>query len=139
MKGGLVLDVSVALNWCFEDEMTSASMDLLTDLWSLNIVVPALWHTELANALVVGERRKRIDDPAIDAFLGLMRDLLIETDQPRHGFGMGAVIATARRHGLTAYDATYLELAQRRGIPLATCDAALRRAAGEAGVTIVPA
>lgn len=138
MKGSLVLDVSIALTWCFEDEMTPASMDLLTAIWSLDLVVPALWHSELANVLVAGERRQRIDEPAIDAFLGLLRDLLIETDQPRPGFEIGSVMAVARRHGLTAYDAAYLELALRRGIPLATYDAALRRAATEAGVALLP-
>ena len=138
MKGSLVLDVSIALTWCFEDEMTPASMDLLTAISSLDLVVPALWHSELANVLVAGERRQRIDEPAIDAFLGLLRDLLIETDQPRQGFEIGSVIAVARRHGLTAYDAAYLELALRRGIPLATYDAALRCAATEAGVALLP-
>ena len=138
MKGSLVLDVSIALTWCFEDEMTPASMDLLTAISSLDLVVPALWHSELANVLVAGERRQRINEPAIDAFLGLLRDLLIETDQPRPGFEIGSVMAVARRHGLTAYDAAYLELALRRGIPLATYDAALRRAATEAGVALLP-
>lgn len=135
MKTSLILDVSIALSWCFEDETTPASMDLLTDLWTLDIVVPALWHTELANALVMGERRKRIDVAAIDAFLGLMRDLLIQTDQ---GASIASVIATARRYGLTAYDAAYLEVACRRDLPLATYDAKLRRAASEAGVAVIP-
>ena len=110
-------------------------MDLLTDLWTLDIVVPALWHNELANALVMGERRKSIDAAAIDAFLGLMRDLLIQTDQ---GTTIESVIATARRYGLTAYDAAYLEVARRRDRPLATYDAKLRRAASEAGVAVIP-
>lgn len=135
MNGSLVLDVSVALGWCFEDEITSASMDLLTDLWTHDIVVPALWHTELANALVMGERRHRIDAVAIASFLGLMRDLRIETDV---GANVDSVIETARRFGLTAYDAAYLALARHRSIPLATHDAALRRAAGEAGITLLP-
>jgi predicted nucleic acid-binding protein len=83
----------------------------------------------------MGERRKRIDAAAIDAFLGLMRDLLIQTDQ---GTSFESVIVTARRDGLTAYDAAYLEVARRRDVPSATNDAKLRQAASEAGVAFIP-
>jgi predicted nucleic acid-binding protein len=139
LKAQVVVDVSVALTWCFEDEMTPAGQALLTQIQDLGIVVPALWHTELANALIVGEKRQRIDAPAIEAFLTILRDLRIETDHAQEVDRISRLIVTARRHGLTAYDAAYLELAERLGAMLATHDKALQRAAGDAGVRLMMA
>ncbi len=133
----MVLDASVALTWCFEDKATEASVRLLDEMKRCAIVVPALWHVELANTLVQGAKRGRINDAAIAEFDQLVRDLRIETDQVLSQSGLGPLVSLARRHGLSAYDATYLELAMRLYATLATHDAALRRAAETAGIAVI--
>lgn len=135
----IVLDASVALTWCFEDETTEASVRLLDEMKRCAIVVPALWHVELANTLVQGAKRGRINDAAIAEFDRLIRDLRVETDHGVSQSGFGHLVSLARRHGLSAYDATYLELAMRLNATLATHDAALRRAAEAAGIAVIAA
>ena len=103
------------------------------------IVVPALWHVELANTLVQGAKRGRINDAAIAEFDRLIRDLRVDTDHSLSQSGLGTLVSLARRHGLSAYDATYLELAMRLHATLATHDAALRRAAEAAGIAVFAA
>jgi predicted nucleic acid-binding protein len=136
---GLVLDVSVALSWCFEDEMTPEGVALLQRVRSMRIVVPPLWHVEVANALVQAQRRNRIEAAAVDEFLTLLGDLLVETDHDLEHRGPRALIALAQAHRLTAYDASYLELALRRALPIASHDSALRDAASAAGIDVIPA
>jgi predicted nucleic acid-binding protein len=136
---GMVLDVSVALTWCFEDEMTQDGLALLRRVRSTRIVVPALWHVEVANALLQGQRRNRIDAAAVDEFPTLLGNLLIETDHDQERRGSLAPIALAQAHRLTAYDACYLELALRLGLPLASHDSALREAASAAGGDVIQA
>jgi len=133
---GVVLDVSATLPWCFEDEATPGSIALLDQLRDAPAIVPALWHVELANALIQAEQRKRINATAIAAFLSLIANLTIETDDSLDHRTLHVLIALARQHKLTAYDATYLELASRRELPLATRDAALRRVARSTGVAL---
>ncbi len=137
MSARLVLDVSVALTWCFEDEMTSERIDFLDLLKDASIVVPPLWHVELANALIQGHRRGRIDQAAIGEFDALIRQLDFRTDHGRDRDGLLALIDLARLHGLTAYGAVYLELALRLTVPLATHDLALERVARLAGVEVI--
>lgn len=135
----IVLDASVALTWCFEDETTEASIRLLDEMKRCTIVVPALWHVELANTLVQGAKRGRINDAAIAEFDHLIRDLTVQTDHGPSQSGLAPLVNLARRHGLSAYDALYLELAMRLNATLATHDTALRRAAEAAGVTVFAA
>ena len=137
MSVRLVLDVSVALTWCFEDEMTPERIAFLDRLKDAAIIVPPLWHVELANALIQGQRRGRIDQSAIGEFDALIRQLDIRTDHGRERDGLLALIDLARLHGLTADDAVYLELALRLAVPLATHDLALQRAARLAGVEVI--
>lgn len=132
----IVLDASVALTWCFEDEVTDDSVRLLDEMKQCAIVVPALWHVELANTLVQGAKRGRINDAAIAEFDQLVRDLRVQTDHALSQAGLGPLVGLARRHGLSAYDATYLELAMRLNATLATHDAALCRAAEAAGIAV---
>lgn len=118
--------------------MSADRIALLDALKSRTILVPALWHFELANALVQGERRGRIDQAAIVTFNGLVRDLRIRTDHGLDDDGPLVLFLLARQHGLTAYDAAYLELATRVRAPLATLDRALRTAANTVGLGVVP-
>lgn len=134
-----VLDASVAIAWCFEDESTPASRALLASLPEGSAVVPPLWHCEVANALLTAERRGRIDAPSAAHFLRLLERLPIHTDSESTGHAFGATQQMARTHALTAYDAAYLELAHRLALPLATRDEALAQAARAAGIRLLPA
>ena len=134
----LVLDASVAIAWCVDDESNALSEDVLDLLASGGqAVVPAIWPVEVANALLVAERRKRITTAQVTAQLGRIARLpiLVEPTPPDRAFG--AVLATARHHQLAEYDAAYLELALREGIPLATLDGDLKRAARGMGIKLI--
>jgi predicted nucleic acid-binding protein len=91
-------------------------------------VVPALWHLEVANALLVGERRKRTTAAKVSHFLTLLSALPITVDEETATRAWSDTLSLARTHGLSAYDAAYLELAVRQGLPLATLDEPLRAA-----------
>jgi predicted nucleic acid-binding protein len=101
-------------------------------------VVPALWHLELANVLLQAERRGRIEPGETAARLALIGELPIETDHETVGRAWREILSLARQEKLTTYDATYLELAVRRGLPLSTRDAALRGAADRLGLSVLP-
>jgi predicted nucleic acid-binding protein len=132
----LVLDCSVALAWCFRDEASEAGDALLDDLPELAPLVPALWHLEIGNVLLMAERRGRITSAQLQEHLALLRGLPLETDDEAPARTLPAVLALAGGHRLTAYDAAYLELAVRRGASLATRDSALARAARSVGVKL---
>ncbi len=134
-----VLDTSVAVAWCFEDEATPGSRALLDSLVSRTAVVPSLWKWEVANALLSAERRKRLDPAATGQFLRLLARLPIRVDEDAAGHASGDTMELARTHDLTAHDAAYLELARRLDLPLATRDTALLEAARAASVTTLPA
>lgn len=135
---GIVIDSSLAAAWCFGDEATPQTDALLHSLENKRGLVPALWHFELTNMLVQAERRKRIASVDATALLGFLDSLPIETDSETPASRRRDVWTLARRHGLTSYDAAYLELAIRAGLPLATRDQALARAATECGVSVLP-
>jgi predicted nucleic acid-binding protein len=135
---GFVIDASVALAWCFDDEATAASRALLDRFGQERAEVPSLWHLELANALALSERRRRITAARVSEFIDLIDGLPIVVDPETPARALGAVLALARREGLSAYDASYLELAMRRGVPLATKDGPLAQAAQRVGVSLLP-
>ncbi len=121
--------------WFLDDELSSYATHVLRDLTEGgSAVVPSLWTFELANALVVAERRGRIGEADTARILGLARALPIETDATALAEILDRVIPLARAHAITAYDAAYLELAMRLSAPLATLDRNLQAAAGRAGV-----
>jgi predicted nucleic acid-binding protein len=93
---------------------------------------------ELANALAMGERKRRITPARASEFIALIGSLPIVIDEPTANLALGTVLDLARREGLSAYDASYLELAMRRGVPLATKDEDLARAARHAGLALLP-
>ncbi|MDB5424723.1 MAG: hypothetical protein JWQ29_2139 [Phenylobacterium sp.] len=133
-----VIDNSVALAWCFEDEQTAGILALLDRVIDTGAVAPQLWPLEAVNGLLTAERRGRIDRTARQRLGGFLADLPIQIDDETAGRMWSATAPLAERHGLTAYDATYLELATRLGLPLATSDTALIAAARVAGVTLLP-
>lgn len=98
--------------------------------------MPSIWPVEIANAVLVGERAKRLRQPEIHRFAVLLEALSPTQDTLTVAGLVGNVLPLARKHGLSAYDATYLELAIRHDVPLATLDARLRKAAPQAGVVI---
>ena len=134
-----VLDASVALAWFLDHPVSAYATEirqLLVD--GARAVVPALWHLEMANGLVVAERRKIIE--ADDLFLSLIRleQLVIQAIETRNDFwSMRQAVNTARGFLLSAYDSVYLETARAMGVPLATLDKSLRAAAARAGVEVV--
>jgi predicted nucleic acid-binding protein len=133
-----VLDASTALAWCFKDEDNNSDADraqqLLADATAL---VPRIWHAEVANGLVAGERRKRIDWPDLQRSVALLETLDIRIDLTEIASRWMPLIQLARSHRLSLYDAIYLDLAMREHLPLATVDTALARAAEAAGVALI--
>lgn len=132
-----VLDCSVAVSWCFEDEANGLADRALHMLASQEALVPALWPLEVANVLLVSERRKRLTEADVMRFVELLRELPIVVDESTTSRAMRDVIALAREHDLSSYDASYLELAVREGLPLATLDKALAKVARRCGVALV--
>ena len=132
----LVIDSSAALSWCFEDEASPASDALFERVRDRGAVVPGLWHLEVANVLLQAERRGRIATGDVATRLELIAELPITTDDETTARAWREILALARAEGLTTYDAAYLELAIRRGLPLQTRDRALATAAGRCGVAV---
>ena len=135
----LVLDASVALSWCFADEENPCGRMVLGMLREADAVVPAIWPLEIANALVVAERRHRLKLTETSRFLSLIEGLDIVVDPGTSARAFGETLSLARRHGLSAYDAAYLELALREDLPLATLDRDLGNAARKLGVKLIDA
>ncbi len=134
----LVVDASVALAWCFEDEASPATDAVLDQVKDEGAVVPSLWHLELGNILLLAERRGRTIQGGIVARLALMGQLPITIDAETTRRAWRETLTLARAEHLTTYDAAYLELAVRCGLPLATKDEALLEAAQRIGVAVVP-
>jgi predicted nucleic acid-binding protein len=130
----LVLDASMALSWLLPDEDSAQARDAFEIVRSSGAWVPATWRLEVANGLQLGIRRNRIDVAFRDGALTDLAALPVTVDAETDRRAWGETLALADRFGLTLYDACYLELALRRGLPLATLDSNLRRAAIEAGI-----
>ncbi len=133
-----VIDNSIALAWCFEDEQTVGIMALLDRVAEVGAIAPQLWPIEALNGLLTAERRGRIDREMRQRLVGLLKDLPIKIDDETASRSWTATAKLAEHHGLTAYDATYLELAMRHGVALATSDTALIAAAQKVGVPLLP-
>lgn len=134
---GWVLDASVALAWSLADEDSARADRFMAGLAAKDVLcVPALWWSEVANALLVAERRGRLSEADVLRALELFRRLSLETDFVSGPEALWRLRAIGREHGLSAYDAAYLELAARRQLGLATLDAALAKAAAAAGVRV---
>jgi predicted nucleic acid-binding protein len=134
----IVLDASVAVAWCCEDEkshFTEGILDLLSA--GTEVLTPAIWPFEVANALLAAERRKRITVARVTALLRRIAGLPISVDPIESGRAFEQILSVARQQNLTEYDAAYLELALRTGFPLATLDDDLKQAARLVHVSLV--
>ena len=132
-----VLDASIALAWCFEDEATPTTAALLDKLEDETAVVPAIWPLELGNILAGAERRGRLTPTRVSEFLALIGGLDIEIDDETAARALRETLTLARAESLTTYDASYLELAIRLGLPLATKDNQLSRISARLGITVI--
>jgi predicted nucleic acid-binding protein len=130
-----VVDTSVTMAWCFEDEATDATEAILDRLKDERAIAPALWSFELANALLVAERRGRLTETQSSHFLALLKQLPIDVEDD--AVDAAELVAVGRRHLLSGYDAAYLALAERMGVPLATRDERLATAARTASVQVL--
>lgn len=131
-----VVDNSVVMSWCFKDE-TNNYADTVLDRFAESIaVVPSIWLLEVVNVLLVAERQKRLSESDSIRFLTLLSQLpiLVEYERPEM---MKELLALARSNNLSSYDASYLDLAMRKGIPIATLDNKLIEAAKRINVPIL--
>jgi predicted nucleic acid-binding protein len=131
-----VLDGSVTMVWGFEDESDDYAAALLDKMPDLLAHVPSLWSLEVANALIVGERRGRMTPADAARFLAILGTFPIAVDDETAARAWTDTLHLARAHQLSAYDASYLELAIRHGLPLASLDGKLKAAAKAVGVAL---
>ena len=135
---GFVADASATLPWCFADESTPWTEALLDRLQGgEELRAPAHWPIEVMNGLLMAVRRKRIDLDRVARFAADLTLLTIRIEPPHSPASWPSVLRMAAQHQLTVYDAAYLELAQRTGLPLATLDRDLQTAAQAEGVTLL--
>jgi len=132
----LVIDCSLAMAWYFKDEATPYTNSVRASLATERAVVPVLWPLEVANVLLMAERRKRSNQTRATKWLRYLSALPIAIDQDTPFRSFDQILNLARNHKLTSYDASYLELSVRRGLPLATLDRDLKNAARAVGVTL---
>lgn len=132
-----VIDASVTLAWCFEDESSGDADAVLDRLEREPALAPAHWPLEVANALRTAERRGRIDVTDLPRLQALLAALPVEIAPVELSTAIGGVLEAARMYELTTYDAAYLHLAAARAVPLATIDVRLRGACARAGVELV--
>ena len=131
---GFVLDCSVTLCWYFQDEVNDYADDVQDQLVHVQAIVPVIWPLEVANCLLVGERRKRSTVSQATSWTQHLATMPISVETLTTAQAWGSILAIGRAHDVTAYDAAYLELAIRRGLPLATVDTKLKAAAAKAAV-----
>jgi predicted nucleic acid-binding protein len=127
----------VVLAWCFEDEVKPLAELALDALRAGEASVPPIWPAEVGNALLVAERRGRAKPAGTTRSLELIRSLRIRIVEDGAGTDPSRLVAFARSHNLSTYDAAYLALALREGLPLATLDSELRKAARKTGVPLL--
>ena len=132
-----VLDSSSTFSWFFEDERTPAALQLLDRLEAETAAVPPLWYFEIANVFVVRERQKRTTPAHVAEFVAHLETLAIVVDEDAPARAFGRVLNLARSERLTGYDAAYLELSMRLGVPLATKDRQLGEAAERLGIQVL--
>jgi predicted nucleic acid-binding protein len=131
-----VLDSSLALSWALPAE-SDVGMNVLEDILAGGALVPVLWPLEVANVLLMAERRRRISLAERSQALAWFAVLPIEIDHETPQRAWADISALAERHRLTVYDAAYLELAARHGLPLATLDQELSVAGRAAGLVVL--
>ena len=133
MTPSLIIDCSITMAWCFADEATVETARVQDRLIAEAAVVPSHWFLEVVNVLAMAEQRKRITAADATSFLHLLAALDIQTDHETSARAFDHLPPLCRSHGLTSYDAAYLDLAVRRRLPLASLDDDLRQAAVRSG------
>jgi predicted nucleic acid-binding protein len=133
-----VLDCSIAISWCLVDENDNyANAIILAMMPDSEAYVPGIWSLEIANTLLVAERRNRITTEQSDLAIALLQSLLIHIDESTNNYALSSTLLLGKQEGLAAYDAAYLELALRLQLPIATLDTRLAEAATRCGVGLV--
>jgi predicted nucleic acid-binding protein len=133
-----VVDNSVVMSWCFKDETNNYADTVLDMLIESAAVVPSIWPLEVVNVLILAERKKRLSESDSIRFLTLLSQLPIVVEYERPDM-MKELLALARSNNLSSYDASYLDLAMRKGFPIATLDNKLIEAARRIDVPILTA
>ncbi|HNP29053.1 MAG TPA: type II toxin-antitoxin system VapC family toxin [Nitrospirales bacterium] len=133
-----VLDSSVALAWVLPDE-ANPQLDRVCDRMADDIaLVPPVWPLEIGNVLLIAVKRGRLTPRDLSLLITELRALPVEIDATSTERALEETLSLARKYELTTYDAAYLELAKRRGMPLATLDPKLRQACASAKITVLP-
>ena len=137
MNPTLILDCSMAMAWCFEDESTPETAGIQDRLATEAAIVPADWYLEVTNVLAMAEKRKRISPDDAVQFLQQLCVFDIQVDEEASVCAFEHFLPLCRTHGLTSYDAAYLDLVIRRQLPLASLYDALRQAVTNLGMQVL--
>jgi predicted nucleic acid-binding protein len=132
----MVIDASVTLSWCFRDEQSNYARRILSELPDERAVMPGIWLLEVANGFLIAERRGRLSEADVKEAHALLAAQPITFAEITLDEAFSAVLGVAREQNLSAYDAAYLALAMREGLPLATLDERLRAAATRVGAAL---
>ncbi|PHS38239.1 MAG: VapC toxin family PIN domain ribonuclease [Robiginitomaculum sp.] len=135
---GFVLDCSVAIAWCIEDEATPQTDALLERIRDFGAYVPQLWGYEFTNVMLQANKRERLTDTQLFTIFELFENLPITIIADTEFLSFKTILALSQAENLTSYDAAYLDLAMTKNLPLATLDKALRRACKNVGVDVLP-
>jgi len=136
MSEQFVLDTSIVMAWCFEDECSLYANHVLESLSAYEGVSPAIWPLEVGNVLRVAQRKKRLTEASVTRFLTLLQNLPILVEQESSARMFQEIFFLAGEHGLSTYDASYLDLAMRCNLSLATLDKKLAETAQRVGVAV---
>ena len=137
MSKDFVIDNSVVMTWCFKDEKNKYTDAILDTLEFSTAFVPSIWPLEVGNVLLVAERKKRLSKADSTRFITLLAELPIVIEPEPPDRMMRNILTLAREQQISTYDASYLDLAMRKGIPIATLDKSLRKAAKRSKVSIL--
>ena len=137
MENGFIVDNSVVMSWCFKDQANPYADSILERLTGAVAYVPSVWSFEVVNVLLAAERKRFIREADSVRFISLLSQLPISVEYECPEKAMKDLLGLARIHNLSSYDASYLDLAMRKGLPLATLDKNLRKAAESTNVLIL--
>ena len=137
MGESFVVDNSVVMSWCFKDETNQYADAILDRLSDATAFVPSIWPLEVVNVLLVAERKKRLSEADSVRFITLLSQLPIIVEHERPERMMKDLLALARSNNLSSYDASYLDLSMRKGIPISTLDTRLITASKKTNIPIL--